>query len=643
MTKNGFDIGHFGFFKDPEMTMRLDEDNLYDQIDANGWIDVWFGGQDIWIPDFGVYNCHLTCDTTFFWDILDENGERTKQGFDEIIIPYNEAMKPYTGDIIPLNPEQVFNNYSPLTAAKESTPLLCSNLWFYTNYFGDEYFRYNLLILKIGDQPWPNEISVDIRPMNDNLVLEKDEYIVGYRPKPEYMNQLAIVNRISSGMENKIWFRFKADLDYLSNNPNAKRSIKLFIQDNDKVKYLLYPRKAADIIWRQHGRKFMNEYQRYLLENGVMQYMPDSEILGWGNRIYDKFMKSSNYVLKTDGANFIEVATDINAILNGDTERKLVGYSALIIPDFLTWLKENQKQDVVEEIETILYRVILTKKYFKGFQQLDDYIGDPANSLFSTVHLNIPKIWDGETTIADGNTQIVWGGDNPPVVSQPTADVNIVMIDGVRQFEDGYVPTNALGYLFPKDDDHHYNGATGNGLYKIRIAERAVDIFCDMTTDEGGWMYLITSERTTLDYLNQIGDASALAPTFYSDEAYGVGWGKNDGNYVSFQTYNIPFSRVRAKISGAYDNPTEGTGYLDFITSSSGHMVKFYDSSSDAADGQSLIVDGNILLSNSQQNLTKYDIDFTSGSGDINSLVIKMKGDNAKPYSKRYVYMLAAR
>ena len=637
---NGFEVGHFGFFRDSDLRLRLNEDNLYDQMDSNGWISVWFGGKDVWLPDYGLFNVHMTCKKTFFWDILDENGKRTKTGFEAIHIPYNPNFEPLIGDYIPEHPEELFD-FTYTNMARGEHDLICANLWFYTNYFDDEYYRYNLLVLKAGDTLWPNEIAVDIRPMNDNLKIMEDEYIVGYRPKIEYMNQLAVLKSMISGPENKILFKMKVDLEFLSNNPSAERRIRIFTETDDEVEYLLYPRSERDIIWRHHGRGFLNEYQRYLLQYGVMQYLPDDKLLDSGDKTYARFMEASNYVLQMDRHNFRAVATDIDMILGGDEKRHLAGYSKLIIPLFLQWFNENLQDNIVREMSTILHRVILTQKYFKGFQELDKYLGDIIGDFVETTSL--PTVWDGNTEIVDGNFVIANGGEF--IEKKIEVDViNIIIVDGVRQFEDGYVPRNAKWYLNPTRPGYAYAGDIGSGIYKIRIAEQNVDVFCDMTTDGGGWMYIITGNTTSLEYLSNFGDPLSIVGTIYKDESYGIGWGTNNGEYASFQTYNIAFAEVKCKISGEYDNPTNGTGYLDMFTSSSGNIVKFEDYSYDANDGQSLFVDGQSIISNSKENIVKYDIySNQNDSGDENSLVIKMKGDSNVPYCRRFLYMLAVR
>lgn len=638
---DGFKVGNFGFFRDSDLTLRMDEDNLYDQIDANGWVTVWFGGQDVWLPDFGLFNVYMTCKNTFFWDIIDENGNRTKTGFEEVLIPYNPNMEASTGDIIPEHPEQVFDYYYGSPASEESQ-LICSNLWFYTNYFNDEYYRYNLLILSSDSSPWPNEISVDSRPMNDNLKIMDGEYIVGYRPKIEYMNQLAVLRKVISGPENKIMFKLKVDLEFLAKNPSAVRKLKVFTMKGDDIEYLVYPRSEKDIIWRHHGRNFLNEYQRYLLKYGIMQYMPDDKVLSWGDRVYNEFMEASNYILDMDSSNFRSVASDVDNILGGDTSIHIAGYSKLIIPLFLKWFNENIKDDIPSAIEDILYRVILTQKYFKGFQKLDDFLGNRIASFEDDTGL--PTVWDGNSEVGDGNYMIVNGGEIE-TIDWNIENINIILKDGIRQFEDGYVPTSANWYLNPTRPGYQYAGDIGSGLYKIRIAEQIVDVFCDMSTDGGGWMYVLTSNSTSDEYLSQFGDISGIKSTMYNDERYGIGWGTNDGIFKVFQTFNMPFKEIKCRISGEYDNPETGTGYLEFVTSSSGVVVRFEDSSYNGVDGQSLYVDGVEIISNSTENLVKYEVhsSIDDDAGDINSLSVKMRGDSNTPYTRRFVYMLCVR
>ncbi len=632
MASNGLQVGHFGFFKDPELTLRISDENLYDQIDANGWINVWFGGRNIFLPEYGEFNVYLTCDETFFWDIVDEDGKRTKTGFSEIYIPYNPNMEPYTGDIIPLNSEELFHD-------SIDNKLICSNLWFYSNLFLDEYYRYNLILLPL-DQPWPNEHDAIILPMNDKLLVPTGYKIAGYRPKPEYMNQLAVMKNVSSGVENSIMFKMRLDLDYMSDHPDAKRKIRIFSQTKDKSEYLVYPEKVTDIVWHGRSDMFINEYHRYLLENGVQQYLPSKTEVLSAIRIYDRAMKASNYVLRMDASNTSWVISDIDRLLGGETGVYLVGYSKVIIPEFLKWFSENVKDNVVRSVEEILLRVLLTKKKFTGFEILDDWLGGIIGSFAEGSSL--PNTWDGNMEVANGNDMIANGGYLYPEF-QPIEVVNIKVIDGVRQYEDGYVPYTAIEYLNPKNG-YAYAGDIGNGVYKIKIAEQDVDIFCNMTDDGGGWMYVIAGYNTEINYMNSLGDASQVSDTIYRDENYGLGWGTNNGTDETFRTYNIPFNQVKCQLSGTYDEPEGATGYLNMVTSTSGTIVSFVDNHEYGYEGQSLIVDGEEKMADPETDLIIENILSIAGeAGSVNTLSIKMRADSNTPYSRRFIQMLAIR
>jgi hypothetical protein len=285
---------------------------------------------------------------------------------------------------------------------------------------------------------------------------------------------------------------------------------------------------------------------------------------------------------------------------------------------------------------------VLTRQYFKGFDKLDDYLGDLVGDIDKNTGL--PAAWDGNVEYVDGNYMIANGGENQGIPDWAIEeDVKIVLIDGVRQYENGYVPRTALEYLNPKPG-YLYEGDTGSGVYKIMVADRPVDVFCDMETDGGGWMYLITSHVTSLDYIKQLGDTYSIEQTLYRSEDFGMGWGDNTGEWYGIQFYNMPFTEISVYLSGEYDNPTEGTGYLEMITGASGVVVSFKDENTDAESGQTLIVDGTEIFRNEKQNLVKYKIlSLQNNTGEENNLVVRMRGDSDIPYTRRYVYMLSIR
>jgi len=608
---DAFKVGNFGFFKDPELTMRLSDENLYDQMKSDGTVDIWFGGTDVWIPDFGVFNIYVECGQSFFWDILDGNGKRTKTGFEAIQIPYNPNYEPHQGDLIPINKDEVFD-YTFDSPSDGDNQLISANLWFYTNLFLDEYYRYNLLLLNTseGDQ-WPNEIGVRNTPMNEKLKIHDSEFIMGYRPKIEYMNQLAVLKTLISGPENKILFRLKVDLEFLADNPTAKRTIRVFSQTDDTIKYTLYPRSVDDILWRHNGRKFINEYQRYLLDYGVMQYLPNNRELDWADKKYDDMMRTSNLILQADQSYLRDIAKDMLRILSGENLHT-AGYTSLIRDNFSAWFIENEKSDIITDTYGILTRVILTRKYFKGF------------------HVLAKKM----------NHEVEKPGveERPGLINEPVGPiVEITKIDGVAGYQNGYIPSSALEYLNPKPG-YSYTGDTGSGFYKILIAQRECHVFCDMVTDGGGWMIIIAGHATTPEYLSNFGDTYFIKDRLYSSEEYGLGWVNDSNDLLSYQMYNIPFKEVRAKVSGDYGNPDGSTGTMEFYTSSAGAIATLVDNG-----GQKLIVDGEIKMSDITEVIKNETINSNQGTGDMNGLTIKIGVAKEGYYSRRYISELRIR
>jgi hypothetical protein len=608
---DAFKIGNFGFFKDSELTMRLSEDNLYDQMKSDGTVDIWFGGTDVWIPDFGVFNIYIDCDQTFFWDILDGDGKRTKTGFEEIQIPYNPNFEAHEGDLIPVNKEEVFD-YTFENPSSGDNQLISANLWFYTNLFLDEYYRYNLLLLDVSEgNGWPNEIGVRNTPMNDKLTIHDNEFIMGYRPKIEYMNQLAVLKTLISGPENKILFRLKVDLEFLTENPTAKRTIKVFSQTDDTIRYTLYPRSVDDILWRHNGRKFLNEYQRYLLDYGVMQYIPNDRELDWADRKYEEMMVSSNIVVQADDSYLRDIASDMTRIFNGE-ELHVAGYTAAIKEHFTEWFDENQKTNIVTTIYEILTRVILTRKYFKGFHLL----------------------------AAEMNREVDIPGEpeSPHLIVDPVGPtITIVKQDGVAGYTNGYIPHSALEYINPKPG-YAYEGDIGSGFYKILIAERECHIFCDMVTDGGGWMVIIAGHATTPEYMSNFGDTYFIKNKMYTDEGYGLGWTNENTDLLVFQMYNSPFNQVKAIITGEHDNPEGSTGTLEFYTASAGAIISLVDNGT-----QRLVVDGVVIQDNVSSTIENMEVLSNQGTGDMNSLTIKIGRINEGYLARRFISELKIR
>jgi hypothetical protein len=88
--------------------------------------------------------------------------------------------------------------------------------------------------------------------------------------------------------------------------------------------------------------------------------------------------------------------------------------------------------------------------------------------------------------------------------SQPA----LMQFSGYRAWSDNTLAQSCKDYRYPTDM-HRYDGATGDGIYRIQLKAGAViDTYCDMTNDGGGWTLVMNA--VTGQSANWYGATSAL-------------------------------------------------------------------------------------------------------------------------------------
>lgn len=68
----------------------------------------------------------------------------------------------------------------------------------------------------------------------------------------------------------------------------------------------------------------------------------------------------------------------------------------------------------------------------------------------------------------------------------PAPAAQLVLDAGARRWSDGSYAASCLAYR-QGDARHLYQGATGDGIYAINTGSAVANVYCDMTTDGGGW------------------------------------------------------------------------------------------------------------------------------------------------------------
>jgi len=600
---NIFDVGNFAFYRDPYMEMKLSSDNLFDQLTPDGWIDIWFAGHDKYIPDFGNFKTHVITNKTFYWDIVDENGKRTKEGFEAMWISRNPNMEIWYGDLIPTNPADVFDYYSSETAVTQDSPLITANLWFYNNLFLDDYFRYYVILLP-KDKTWPDEASALILPMNDKLVIPKDYYIVGYRPKPEYRFQLAVMSTIKSGQENAIHFRFKLNMDYVFANPTAKRYLKIFSSKEDVPRYLLFPEDPKDLIWDRFNEPFIPYYKRYLLVHGIQQYLPSKKMVEFYVNKRKELLKYSVMLYKLDSFNFASVVEQFKK-KKANPDFQMTGIAAYVYDAYMEWYNNRMDDRIKRTPDEIMTHVLFNNMPWAGFERLY-------------------KALEGEPiTVVD---------ESNPQDFKPTP-VPIVEINGVKQFADGWVPKRAMDYLKPPER-YIYAGATGNGMYLIQINGKPQPVLCDM--DHGGWMLIMDGMLADTEYVKKFVKDGEL-PEHLIIEDQGVSFGDLNKSEVLFYP-EVYFKQLKI----AYVDYADNCGEFKVEIYSPSHMFLYGESVVTDDCYSNLFIDSEVIYSKNK--LQKANFYETQELEELQtSLTIKMTPGNNFDNVRKYVKFLWAR
>jgi hypothetical protein len=186
--------------------------------------------------------------------------------------------------------------------------------------------------------------------------------------------------------------------------------------------------------------------------------------------------------------------------------------------------------------------------------------------------------------------------------------------------------------------------STGDGTYTIdpdgEGGNDPFQVYCDMTTDGGGWINLKFDQNTTIDDLKKIGDTSQIESTFYTDPEKGIGWGSNNDNwsYKNFLLNDfLDMSETKITFSGSYNTPSGGLGSLS-LSNGTDSVLTLGDAWTFSGSGQSLSINGNYIFEKSKIDV----LNRTETLGPITSIGM-MGYTSSYGYTKRYIKELSFR
>lgn len=136
----------------------------------------------------------------------------------------------------------------------------------------------------------------------------------------------------------------------------------------------------------------------------------------------------------------------------------------------------------------------------------------------------------------------------------------------VRSWSNGNVASSCKGYIAP-GAGYVYSGATGNGVYRIDVdgagSLPAVNVYCDMTTDGGGWTVIQKRFNGAQDFYKTYAE-------------YADGFGSATGEYWLGNKYLNALTTSASSLRVDLSRTNGDTGYAKYTAFSVGNVTSGY-------------------------------------------------------------------
>ena len=112
-----------------------------------------------------------------------------------------------------------------------------------------------------------------------------------------------------------------------------------------------------------------------------------------------------------------------------------------------------------------------------------------------TTNAEVGEIKYAYDSITNSIQEYVYIGATKGWVVKNGSDIKIITeINQIKNWSDGTYAKSCLEYRNSGSIKYRYEGAIGNGVYKIDLdgngSEQPFEVYCDMTSDGGGWTYV---------------------------------------------------------------------------------------------------------------------------------------------------------
>lgn len=127
----------------------------------------------------------------------------------------------------------------------------------------------------------------------------------------------------------------------------------------------------------------------------------------------------------------------------------------------------------------------------------------------------------------------------------------IIKINGVRRYKDGTYAQSCNRYK-NSIDGHLYQGDIGDGIYTISYSGETVNVYCDMTTDTGGWTLVL--KMGDYDQPSSLSTASINTSGLQNINVIGIGttYSKlSDSMINGIKTVNYRLEKIQSSFNAS--------------------------------------------------------------------------------------------